>query len=664
MSFNWTRVVSYVRARIVRRFVVLSALFLAVLISATNVYAAAMPTAKIWRLLDYVAVDYAGAVQNGRIVSDAEYAEMVEFASTARMGLADLPAHDKKPPLSQQAQHLEKAIEDKADPEVVARIARTFAADLLAAYPVELAPAHAPDVGRGAVLYTQQCASCHGAGGDGKGSAARNMDPPPIAFTDENRARQRSVFALHQVIEQGLDGTAMPSFAQLPPDDRWALAFYVGSLAYPEKAAVNGERLWREHASLQAQIPGPEALARMTPAELAERVGEPTARDLMAYLRRAPEAAMPSKSKLLDLARTQLSAAVKAYEMGDRRTATDLALSAYLDGIEPLEPALAARDRALLANIETAMGQLRASMGRQAKANQIRQQATLIEALFTKAEAELAKERDDSASAFVGALTILLREGLEALLIVIAMVAFLKKAERRDMLVYVHAGWLSALAAGVFTWAIATYLIRISGASRELTEGFGALFAAAVLISVGIWMHGKSHAEVWQRYIQEKLTLALSRRSALFLTALAFVVVYREVFETILFFAALWNERTASAVIAGAATAVLALGAISWAMLGYSQKLPIGSFFALNTWLISALSFVITGKGVAALQEAGAIPTHTVAGLPQIDVLGIYPNWQTIAAQFLVMAILVSGFLYNRRLVVAQNTASKDRTAG
>lgn len=67
---------------------------------------------------------------------------------------------------------------------------------------------------------------------------------------------------------------------------------------------------------------------------------------------------------------------------------------------------------------------------------------------------------------------------------------------------------------------------------------------------------------------------------------------------------------------------------------------------------------------MTALQEAGVIPTHTVAGLPQIDVLGIYPNWQTIAAQFVVMTILVSGPLYHRRLVVDQNTASKDRTAG
>ena len=114
-------------------------------------------------------------------------------------------------------------------------------------------------------------------------------------------------------------------------------------------------------------------------------------------------------------------------------------------------------------------------------------------------------------STFLGAFTILLREGLEALLVVIAMIAFLRKAERAEALPYVHGGWVAALVAGAATWAVATYAIGISGASRELTEGFGSLLAAVILLSVGIWMHGKSQAEEWRRYIQEKMQGALSR---------------------------------------------------------------------------------------------------------------------------------------------------------
>ena len=128
------------------------------------------------------------------------------------------------------------------------------------------------------------------------------------------------------------------------------------------------------------------------------------------------------------------------------------------------------------------------------------------------------------------------------------MLAFLEKADRKDVLRYVHGGWTSALVAGGATWLVATYAIGISGASRELTEGFGSLFAAVVLLSVGIWMHGKAQAGQWQRYIQEKLARALGGQSGWLLFGLAFVVVYREVFETILFFAALWSQGNGAAM--------------------------------------------------------------------------------------------------------------------
>jgi high-affinity iron transporter len=111
---------------------------------------------------------------------------------------------------------------------------------------------------------------------------------------------------------------------------------------------------------------------------------------------------------------------------------------------------------------------------------------------------------------------------------------------------------------GGTTWILATWVITISGASRELTEGFGSLLAAVVLVWVGIWMHGKSHADAWQRYVREKLTHALSRKSGIFLLGLAFIVVYREAFETILFFAAIWNQGSKTSVLAGGVPAAAA----------------------------------------------------------------------------------------------------------
>src|SRR3546814_9050904 len=118
-------------------------------------------------------------------------------------------------------------------------------------------------------------------------------------------------------------------------------------------------------------------------------------------------------------------------------------------------------------------------------------------------------------------------------------------------------------------------------------------------------MQGKSRADQWQRYIRDKLDKALSARSAWFLFLLAFVVVYREVFETILFYAALWTQGNGGAILGGAGTAMIVLGVIGWAMLRYSRKLPIAQFFAYSSALIAVLAVVLAGKGVAALQEAG-----------------------------------------------------------
>jgi high-affinity iron transporter len=252
-------------------------------------------------------------------------------------------------------------------------------------------------------------------------------------------------------------------------------------------------------------------------------------------------------------------------------------------------------------------------------------------------------------SAFLGAFTILLREGLEALLIVIAMIAFLRKAERQDVMGYVHGGWIAALAAGVATWFAATYLIEFSGANREITEGFGSLLAAIVLLSVGIWMHGKSQADAWQRYIREKLGRALTRRSAWFLFGLTFVVVYREVFETIIFYATLWSQGNSGAVLYGALAATALLTVIAAAMLRYSRRLPIAQFFRYSSALIAVLAVVLVGKGVAALQEAGWIEVDPVSWIPRIDILGVSPTTQAILAQILAAIIVLAGFRRNRR---------------
>ena len=149
------------------------------------------------------------------------------------------------------------------------------------------------------------------------------------------------------------------------------------------------------------------------------------------------------------------------------------------------------------------------------------------------------------------------------------------------------------------------------------------------------------------------MTGALSRRSAWFLFGLTFVVVYREVFETILFYATLWSQGSSGAVLAGAGTAALLLGMIAWGLLRFSRRLPIAKFFAYSAALIAVLAVVLAGKGIAALQEAGIVDVRPLLGAPRIAFLGIFPTLEAVLAQVAMLAAVIVGYWYNSRQIRA-----------
>ena len=155
---------------------------------------------------------------------------------------------------------------------------------------------------------------------------------------------------------------------------------------------------------------------------------------------------------------------------------------------------------------------------------------------------------------------------------------------------------------------------------------------------------GKAQADEWQRYIRNKLGDAVTSGSASFLFLLAFIAVYREIFETILFYVALAAEGNIGALIAVA-------------MLKFSQKLPVGKFFAYSSALVAVLAIVLAGKGVAALQEAGLVGVSAI-DVPRIEVLGLFPTLQAVLAQVLTLAILIAGFSWNRRQARAKALAA------
>lgn len=611
-----------------------------------------------WQMLDYLATDYAGAVKDGVVLSAPEYREMQEFSTTAQRRIRALPAVPASFELDRAAGALSAAVGSRASPAEVAYKAHALADALLKAYPNGDTPEQMPDLARGAVLYSSQCAICHGRSGHGDGPAGLALSPPPADFTERHRADQRSALSLYEVISHGLDGTQMGGYAdRLSRSDRWALAYYVGSLAYADNAA-QGEQLWRKNSAARVQIADLKDLSQMRAGQLAQTVGQIQARAIMGYLRQHPEAVQSVSN--MSLARRRLAASLGALRLNERARASELALSAYLDGVEPVEPRLNARDEALRARLEAAMGAYRTTLDKGVPLEQVTALEERADALLREADEVLSDDTGSPASTFFGALTVLLREGMEALLIVVALLAFVRKAERTDAAKPIHLGWILALLAGVLTWWGASTVVAISGASRELTEGLSSLFAAVILLSVGLWMHRKSVGGRWQAYLREKLAVALNRRSAWFLFALCFISVYREAFETILFFVALWSEHQHGWMLAGMVAGTGLLAAIAWVLLRTSRRLPIGRFFAASSVLMAVMSVILAGKGVAALQEAGWVGLDS-APVPRIEWLGIYSSWQSLGLQLLVVTALLAGFLANRLAAMSARIGGGER---
>lgn len=626
------------------------ALILLFLLALALPAAADDSVAEVVHILGYVGVDYPATVANGKVRNSAEYAEQREFAARAKALVAGLPPAPEKAGLLRQAEELAQLIDRRASGDVVAALTEHMRSDLVRVYHVAVAPRRAPDFERGAQLYATDCAGCHGAEGYGDGPAAKGLDPAPANFHDAARQEQRSIYALYNAITLGVSGTAMQAYStKLDDDARWALAFRVANLLASDAARKQGAELWRHDTGLHAHFDSLSAVTSLSPSRARAELGDNGVR-LLAYLRSAPQAVAAKESPLAYSAR-QLDASLESYRAGRYDDAYALAINAYLQGFELAETGLMAVKPELKQEVEREMYAYR---------NLIKSRAPIAE--LEAATARIAKGLDetrtllDTASlspgvAYTSSLVILLREGLEAILLLAVVVAFLIKTGRRDAIKYIHVGWIVALALGIVTWALASYVVDVSGASRELTEGITALFAAAVLLYVGFWLHDKLHARRWKQFIETKVHGALNEGTLWSIALVAFVAVYREVFETVLFYQTLWLQAGSGGqhmVAMGFASAAFALVVLSWLIFKFSVRLPLRLFFGVNSVLLYILAVVFAGKGVAALQEAGVLPVSAVR-FPTIDVLGVYPNLQALGLQATLLVAALVFVVVSRR---------------
>ena len=484
-------------------------------------------------ILDYISVDYPAVMDGGKIKDQAEYNEQKEFASQLVASMNDLSSASEKLSLQKQASDLLAAINKQAPGPRVAVLANQISAAMVKAYHVKIAPASAPSVDSGAKLFRENCSACHGMQGYGDGPQAMGLEPPPANFHNRKRQSQRSIYGLYNTISLGVTGTAMPGFSSLSEADRWSLAFYVSNFFATDAERSRGEALWQQGKYKEAFI-SLSQVTGLTPAEAEARYGK-EGDDILVYLRSAPNVLAPvGNVSALEVSLQKLHDSLSEYQSGHAQVAYDLAVAAYLQGFELMERSLSLVDPELRHTIEIEMAQYRNAIKHNAKMEDVVGKAHNIENLLHKAAQRIETETLSPGMGAFSAFILLLREGLEAILVLAAIIAFLTKADRRDALPYVHAGWISALLLGLLTWVVASNLVTISGANREITEGATALVAAAMLIYMGYWLHSNANAQRWKQFIDTKLHGALNGSPVWALVTISFIAVYREVFETIL----------------------------------------------------------------------------------------------------------------------------------
>ncbi|OMD40708.1 FTR1 family iron permease [Paenibacillus odorifer] len=245
---------------------------------------------------------------------------------------------------------------------------------------------------------------------------------------------------------------------------------------------------------------------------------------------------------------------------------------------------------------------------------------------------------------------ILLREGLEAILVLSALLAYLKRDGNTKAQKWIWSGAAVGLVASIGLAVLLTYTISraASGGAREMIEGITGLVAVIMMLTIGRWLHSKSNTANWNNYVGRQVDGALAKGNLWSLSSVAALAILREGAETTIFYVGMAPSIKVSQLLLGIGCALVILGIVGYAIIALSAKLPIAAFFRTATLLIYYLVFRFLGESIHSLQVAGKLPAHVQDGLPSISWLGMYPTWETLVPQLLVLAFIVWEMLRNR----------------
>lgn len=640
------------------------------------------PVQRVASIVSVAVEEYGkGVDKQGRLISADEYQEAVDFLKDARNSASRLP-RERAVPAGAVLDSIIAAVDAKRPPAVLEALSKRFSAVLGSEAALEL-PSKPLDVAEGGRLYKENCATCHGERGLGDGPSAATLNPKPPAIGDAKAMYGVTPAMIYRKTAVGVTGTAMPAFAsKLSTEQRWNIVMYLGSLHRGAQQVVEGEGLYFQSCTSCHGVTGAanasvsRALSTLPP-ELSSfswqversdsqmvaaiRDGKPTSpmpssqltpaqtQSLVAYLRTMPMrpksfADAPADSGSANAAARNslalLEQALTAARSGQRSDAVERALDAYL-AFEPIETPARARNPGVVSSMERLYTEFKVA----AQQNDLRgaQRARdAIEASMPKV-VDLTKPAGSGWEAFFQSFLIILREGFEAILVLGAVVAFLLKTGHRERLKSIWMGVGAALVASGLTAVLLRTVLKAIPASAEMIEGITLLVAVGVLFSVSYWLISRVEAAKWQQFIREKVTTALNHGGGRALAFVAFLAVYREGAETALFYQALFSEgpHVVLPISLGIVVGFGALAIIFTLFYRFGVKIPLRPFFSVTSVLLYYMAFVFMGTGVRELQEGNFIPITPIPGLPTVTWLGFHPTWQTVLAQFVLLALFV-----------------------
>ncbi len=340
----------------------------------------------------------------------------------------------------------------------------------------------------------------------------------------------------------------------------------------------------------------------------------------------------------------QLDTALTALDSNNTQGAAD-SLKAFRNNWPSIETLVLAKSTSIYGSTENNMALAAADL--QSNPPKLAEAKTIL----SQMRADLAPFAQNNSYGIFDAAIVLLREGLEALLVLAALLTFLAKSgnARKQKTVWLGAGIGVALSAVVAVIIEVFFSAAAAGSNRELIEGITGLVAAGMLFYMSYWLHSKSQAGAWQKYIKNKASSAIATGSVFSLGLLAFLAIFREGTETAILYLGIAPSIALSDLLIGLGIGAGLLGIMAVFILVIGVKLPMRPFFLTASVLVFYIGFKFIGTGIHSLQVAQVLPSHSESWLPSVDFFGIYPTWETTAAQIGLLVFAIALFVFSNR---------------